>query len=82
MAGAGIRSVDDVEDEPGALSSDEDTDVPMERDADSDLEYYKQVERQHAAKVAAKVDKYSRYLKCAKALKRMFGMLDGLDHTR
>ncbi|XP_022878927.1 something about silencing protein 10 [Olea europaea var. sylvestris] len=59
LAGAGIRSVDDVEDEPGALSSDEDTDVPMERDADSDLEYYKQVERQHAAKVAAKVEKYS-----------------------
>ncbi|KAL2506202.1 Sas10/U3 ribonucleoprotein (Utp) family protein [Abeliophyllum distichum] len=60
LAGAGIKSVDDVEDDPSVLSSDEVADVTMESDADSDLEYYKQVEQQHAAKVAAKADKYLR----------------------
>ncbi|KAL2529928.1 Sas10/U3 ribonucleoprotein (Utp) family protein [Forsythia ovata] len=62
LAGAGIKSVDDVEDDPSVLSSDEVADVAMESDADSDLEYYKQVEQQHAAKVAAKADKYSRVM--------------------
>ncbi|KAI3459829.1 hypothetical protein Pfo_016492 [Paulownia fortunei] len=60
LAGAGIKSVDDVEDENANLSSDGVADVNGESDTDSDLEYYKQVERQHAAKLTAKSDKYSR----------------------
>ncbi|KAL0432894.1 UNVERIFIED_CONTAM: Something about silencing protein 10 [Sesamum latifolium] len=64
LAGAGITSVDDVEGETGNLSSDGVADVNGESDSgsdsDSDLEYYKQVERQHAAKLAAKSEKYSR----------------------
>lgn len=64
LAGAGITSVDDVEGETGNLSSDGVADVNGESDSDSDsdsdLEYYKQVERQHAAKLAIKSEKYSR----------------------
>ncbi|KAK4422026.1 Something about silencing protein 10 [Sesamum alatum] len=62
LAGAGITSMDDVDGETGNLSSDGVADVNGESDSDSDsdLEYYKQVERQHAAKLAAKSEKYSR----------------------
>lgn len=63
MAGAGIKSGDYVDDQSGNFSSDGDADVDEENDGDSDLEYYKQVEQQHAAKLAAKSDKYSRYKK-------------------
>ncbi|KAG8375894.1 hypothetical protein BUALT_Bualt09G0006600 [Buddleja alternifolia] len=57
LAGAGIGSFDD---ETANLSSDGGSDVDEENESDSDLEYYKQVEEQHAAKLAAKFDKYSR----------------------
>ncbi|KAK6116760.1 hypothetical protein DH2020_049493 [Rehmannia glutinosa] len=60
LAGAGIEPIDDFEDETADLSSDGIADVNGESDADSDLEYYKQVEQEHAAKLAAKSDKYSR----------------------
>lgn len=66
LAGAGVKYADDVDDEPGNLSSDGAADANGESDAneesgsDSDLEFYKQVERQHAARVAAKSAKYSR----------------------
>ncbi|XP_047976227.1 something about silencing protein 10 [Salvia hispanica] len=60
LAGAGIRSGEDVEDETGSLSSDEADDANGESDADSDLEFYKQVESKHAARLAEKSAKYSR----------------------
>ncbi|GER40641.1 something about silencing protein sas10 [Striga asiatica] len=58
LAGAGIGSVD--EETTNNISSDEIAGVSEESDDDSDLEYYKKVEREHAAKVAAKSEKYSR----------------------
>lgn len=61
LAGAGIKSVDYVDDETGNFSSDENADVSEKNDSGSDLEYYKQVKQQHAAKLAAKSNKYSRY---------------------
>ncbi|XP_042060842.1 something about silencing protein 10-like [Salvia splendens] len=60
LAGAGIRSGEDVEDETGSLSSDEADDANGESDADSDLEFYKQVESKHVARLAEKSAKYSR----------------------
>ncbi|GFP97294.1 something about silencing protein 10 [Phtheirospermum japonicum] len=61
LAGAGINSGDDVKDDETAnLSSDEDADVNGESDSDQDLELYNQVAQNHAAKRAAKSDKYSR----------------------
>ncbi|XP_031129241.1 something about silencing protein 10 isoform X3 [Ipomoea triloba] len=54
LAGAGIKSADDVEDESADLSSDGDANG----ETDSDLEFYRQVEKKHSAKVAAK--KHSR----------------------
>ncbi|KAL1561398.1 something about silencing protein 10 [Salvia divinorum] len=60
LAGAGIKSGEDVEDETGSLSSDEADDANGESDADSDLEFYKQVESKHAARLAEKSAKYSR----------------------
>ncbi|XP_042062883.1 something about silencing protein 10-like isoform X2 [Salvia splendens] len=60
LAGAGIRSGEDAEDETGSLSGDEADDANGESDADSDLEFYKQVESKHAARLAEKSSKYSR----------------------
>ncbi|OIS96530.1 PREDICTED: something about silencing protein 10 [Nicotiana attenuata] len=59
LAGAGIEPSDDVEDEPGNHASD---DVASSDDGemDSDLEFYKEVEKQHSAKLAAKEKMYSR----------------------
>ncbi|KAL8491756.1 hypothetical protein ACS0TY_023378 [Phlomoides rotata] len=59
LAGAGIKSDDYVDDETGNFSNDGGSDVDEKNDNDSDLEYYKQVEQQHAAKLAAKSNKYS-----------------------
>ncbi|XP_073147872.1 protein THALLO isoform X3 [Henckelia pumila] len=60
LAGAGITSVDNLEDATGNFSSDGVAEVNGESAPDSDLEYYKQVEQQHAAKLAAKSNKYFR----------------------
>ncbi|KAK4490707.1 hypothetical protein RD792_001406, partial [Penstemon davidsonii] len=62
LAGAGVKSFDGGEDDIGNLSSDgAAASVDGESDTDdSDVEFYKQVEKQHAAKLAAKSDKYSR----------------------
>ncbi|KAL8507623.1 hypothetical protein ACS0TY_018238 [Phlomoides rotata] len=60
LAGAGIQSDDYVDDETGNFSNDGGSDVDEKNDSDSDLEFYKQVEQQHAAKLAAKSNKYSR----------------------
>nr|XP_016455039.1 PREDICTED: something about silencing protein 10-like isoform X2 [Nicotiana tabacum] len=59
LAGAGVEPSDDVEDEPGNHASD---DVASSDDGemDSDLEFYKAVEKQHSAKLAAKEKMYSR----------------------
>ncbi|CAA0811054.1 Sas10/U3 ribonucleoprotein (Utp) family protein [Striga hermonthica] len=58
LAGAGIGSVN--EETTNNISSDEIAGVSEESDDDSDLEYYKKVEREYAAKLAAKSEKYSR----------------------
>ncbi|XP_019165890.1 PREDICTED: something about silencing protein 10 isoform X2 [Ipomoea nil] len=60
LAGAGINSADDVEDESADLSSDGADEVDANGETDSDLEFYKQVEKKLSAKVAAKEEKYSR----------------------
>ncbi|KAL6578178.1 hypothetical protein OROMI_010506 [Orobanche minor] len=60
LAGAGIGSVDDVEDDATNISSDGIADANEESDVNSDLDYYEQVKLEHAAKLAAKSDKYSR----------------------
>ncbi|KAL8512145.1 hypothetical protein ACS0TY_018557 [Phlomoides rotata] len=60
LAGAGIQFDDYVDDETVNFSNDGGSDVDEKNDSDSDLEYYKQVEQQHAAKLAAKSNKYSR----------------------
>lgn len=58
LAGAGVTFVDNHEDATGNFSSDGVSEANGE--SDPDLEYYKQVEQQHAAKLAAKSNKYSR----------------------
>ncbi|KAL6504114.1 hypothetical protein OROGR_026037 [Orobanche gracilis] len=65
LAGAGIGSVDDVEDDATNISSDGIADANEESDVNSDLDYYEQVKREHAAKLAAKSDKYSRTVEVA-----------------
>ncbi|CAA0811052.1 Sas10/U3 ribonucleoprotein (Utp) family protein [Striga hermonthica] len=58
LAGAGIGSVND--ETTNNISSDEIAGVSEETDDDLALEYYKKAEREHAAKLAAKSEKYSR----------------------
>ncbi|KAL6551985.1 hypothetical protein OROGR_008139 [Orobanche gracilis] len=65
LAGAGIESVDDVEDDTTNISIDGIADANEASDVDSDLDYYEQVKREHAAKLAAKSDKYSRTMEVA-----------------
>ncbi|XP_073280576.1 protein THALLO [Primulina huaijiensis] len=60
LAGAGVTSVDNHEDATDNFSSDGVSEANGESDPDPDWEYYKQVEQQHAAKLAAKSNKYSR----------------------
>ncbi|GMP55126.1 hypothetical protein CsSME_00020041 [Camellia sinensis var. sinensis] len=65
LAGAGIKSGDDVDDGPGNLESDGDTDVEEEDEeeggeSESDDEFYKQVKQQRDAKLAAKAGMYGR----------------------
>ncbi|CAL5391787.1 unnamed protein product [Camellia sinensis] len=66
LAGAGIKSGDDVDDGPGNLESDGDTDMEEEEDeeeggeSESDDEFYKQVKQQRDAKLAAKAGMYGR----------------------
>lgn len=66
LAGAGIKSNDNSDDEPNAQdvdgSADMEVDNATESESESDLEFYKQVEAQHKAKLASKSEKYSRYL--------------------
>ncbi|KAL7219600.1 hypothetical protein ACSBR2_012622 [Camellia fascicularis] len=65
LAGAGIKSGDDVDDGPGNLESDGDTDMEEEDEEEggefeSDDEFYKQVKQQRDAKLAAKAGMYGR----------------------
>lgn len=61
LAGAGIKSGDDVDDGPGNLESDGDTDMEEEGgESESDDEFYKQVKQQRDAKLAAKAGMYGR----------------------
>ncbi|XP_016491725.1 protein THALLO isoform X2 [Nicotiana tabacum] len=60
LAGAGVEPSDDVEDEPGNHASDDDVASSDDGEMDSDLEFYKEVEKQHSAKLAAKEKMYSR----------------------
>lgn len=62
LAGAGVKSVDDVEDEAEAeaVPSDGVANEDLDAESDSDLEFYKQVEQEHAAKLTAKAEMYSR----------------------
>ena len=60
LAGAGIKSVDDVDDGPGSLESDEEDDMEDGVQSDSADELYEQVKQQRAAKLAAKAEVYSR----------------------
>ncbi|GLT53881.1 hypothetical protein SLA2020_271190 [Shorea laevis] len=70
LAGAGIESENGVEDEVGnvdadgdevgTVDADGDTDMEDGDIVDSEVEYYKQVEKRRAAKLAAKAEMYSR----------------------
>jgi len=60
LAGAGIISEDGIEDEVGNVDTDGDTDMEDGDIEDSEVEYYKQVEKRRAAKLAAKTEMYSR----------------------
>lgn len=72
LAGAGIESENGVEDEVGnvdadgdevgTVDADGDTDMEDGDIVDSEVEYYKQVEKRRAAKLAAKAEMYSRYV--------------------
>ncbi|KAJ8543105.1 hypothetical protein K7X08_005628 [Anisodus acutangulus] len=62
LAGAGVEPFDDVKDEPGDHASDDVAATSDDREIDSDLEFYREVEKQHSAKVAAKEKMYSRSL--------------------
>ncbi|KAL3506834.1 hypothetical protein ACH5RR_032216 [Cinchona calisaya] len=60
LAGAGIGTVDDVDNEPGTLVNEGVSDMDFDGETESDLEFYKQAEQEHAAKIAAKAEMYSR----------------------
>lgn len=60
LAGAGIKSDDDVEDEPKSLDADGAFDMEEDNETESDFEFYREVEKQHEAKLAAKAKMYSR----------------------
>ncbi|GFY82546.1 Sas10/U3 ribonucleoprotein (Utp) family protein [Actinidia rufa] len=60
LAGAGIKSVDDVDDGPGSLESDEEDDMEDGVQSESADELYEQAKQQRAAKLAAKAEMYSR----------------------
>ncbi|KAE8076629.1 hypothetical protein FH972_015266 [Carpinus fangiana] len=62
LAGAGIISEDGIEDEVGNVDTGGDTDMEDGDTEDSEVEYYKQVEKRRAAKLAAKTEMYSRYV--------------------
>ncbi|KAK4358751.1 hypothetical protein RND71_020980 [Anisodus tanguticus] len=62
LAGAGVEPFDDVKDEHGDHASDDVAATSDDGEMDSDLEYYREVEKQHSAKVAAKEKMYSRSL--------------------
>ncbi|KAK3035507.1 hypothetical protein RJ639_033966, partial [Escallonia herrerae] len=62
LTGAGINSDGDVEDDPGTVDGDGVADMEGDSENESDLDFYKQVEQQHAAKRAAKSEMYSRTL--------------------
>ncbi|KAH0747632.1 hypothetical protein KY285_009289 [Solanum tuberosum] len=59
LAGAGVEPTDDVNDEPGDHASD-DVATSDDSEMDSDMEFYREVEKQHSAKLAAKEKMYSR----------------------
>ena len=65
LAGAGIKSEDDVVDEVDNFEVDGDADMGDGDTGDSEDEYYKQAEQRRAAKLAAKAEMYSR---CVSAL--------------
>ncbi|CAI9108666.1 OLC1v1008329C1 [Oldenlandia corymbosa var. corymbosa] len=60
LAGAGIKSLDDVDDIPGTAKSDGDSDTDLDSQSESDLEFYKQAEEGHLTKLAQKSQMYSR----------------------
>lgn len=62
LAGAGVKSTEDNGDgdEPESLKSDEDTDMAEGSEPESEDDFYKQVQQQRAAKLAAKAELYSR----------------------
>ncbi|KAK3001073.1 hypothetical protein RJ639_020289 [Escallonia herrerae] len=60
LTGAGINSDGDVEDDPGTVDGDGVADMEGDSENESDLDFYKQVEQQHAAKRAAKSEMYLR----------------------
>ncbi|KAG5578512.1 hypothetical protein H5410_058646 [Solanum commersonii] len=59
LAGAGVEHTDDVNDEPGDHASD-DVATSDGSEMDSDMEFYREVAKQHSAKLAAKEKMYSR----------------------
>ncbi|KAM7508507.1 hypothetical protein LguiA_018960 [Lonicera macranthoides] len=84
LAGAGIKSDDDdepnnnrLEDDDEINAADEMEDDGGEAESESDLEFYKQVEKQHAAKLATKDEKYSR---TPTALSLPDTLIDGKRH--
>ncbi|WMV10545.1 hypothetical protein MTR67_003930 [Solanum verrucosum] len=55
LAGAGVEPIDDVNDEAS-----DDVATSDDSEMDSDMEFYREVEKQHSAKLAAKEKMYSR----------------------
>lgn len=60
LAGAGIKSDDDVDDEPENVDADGAIDMEEDDGSESDFELYKGIETQRNAKLAAKAKMYSR----------------------
>ncbi|XP_071921746.1 LOW QUALITY PROTEIN: protein THALLO [Coffea arabica] len=63
LAGTGIGTVDDVDDESGTLVNEGVPEVDLDGETELDLEFYKQAELKHAAKLAAKAEMHTRSTK-------------------
>ena len=71
MAGAGIRTVDDVDDESGTLVNEGVPEVDLDGETESDLEFYKQAELEHTAKLAAKAEMHTRFVSGAISFRKL-----------
>ncbi|KAI6669038.1 hypothetical protein NL676_003923 [Syzygium grande] len=64
LVGAGVKLEDDLGDEDGNLEANGGADSEDSESEESADEFYKQAKQQRAAKLAAKAEKYSRFVFC------------------